>query len=244
MSSKLSHELLLLLSRLSAEEDEQRLKEAFRESVNSLQKDIVLGEFAEHVDGPALEVATPRTHFGAYPIPAAGEGVEAELAALDAAASSLAALLESLSRRQLLRGRERALERDIEVATYELDARTETYRMLLDSVGDAVYLWSIAPDGHMTCREVNAAAQRMLGYSYEDLIGSAPFFLTADDAQACLADYLDRLRRERSLRFETVHAAADGSHVPVEVSAHLTESGGVPVVVSAVRDLRRSPGPG
>jgi PAS domain S-box-containing protein len=241
MSSELSHELLLLLSRLAAEEDEHRIKEAFREVVNSLQHDVTVGEFAELVDGPALEVATPRTHFGAFPISAAGEAFETERAALEAAAASLAALLEGLSSRQLLRRRERALERDIEVATYELNARTETYRMLLDSVEDAVYLWSVAPDGDMTCREANAAARRMLGYSYEQFIDSAPFFLVADDTQPCLADYLDRLRRERSLRFETIHAAADGTRIPVVVTARLAESGGEPVVVSAVRDLQRSP---
>ena len=241
MDGQLSYQLLQLLGHLAEEGDETRILSSFRETVNTCQNHVQLGEFVDRADVPGLEIATPRTRFGVYPFVEPGhlDPPSGWLAALRAAAAALAVRLESLAAQRRLSERERRLERDIHVATYELNARAETYRVLLDSISDAVYLWIVDDAGRLTCSEANAAAGRMLGYDNDELVGAEPTLLVKGGRHRSVGDYMARIRRDGRHVFSTVHTARNGSPVPVDVAAHLVDTPLGTAIVSAAR--RRHP---
>lgn len=218
---RLSHELLLLLARFADEDDEASVIRLFRETVNSVHGSELMGEFRDHPDSPNLPLATARSCFGGYPLRNEPDTLSPDvLTTLRAAAHAVAVILESHARRNELRTREHRLERDIEVATRELSAQTESYRLVLDNMQEAIYLWELGSDGALRCMEANAAASRMLGYGCDELVGLTPAELTGDPARSSVADCLPRLRRASRCSFATVHAASDGSRVPVQVEAY------------------------
>lgn len=232
-SDRLSHELLLLLSRLVNERDEHRVIAMFRETINGAHGAAVLGRFCECRDGPRIELSTPRTHFGGYPL--AAELTPEAFAAVTAAAETVAVVLEGLADRRADLERERRLERDIEAATYELSARADTYRILLDTLPEAVYLWELGQDARLRCLELNDAAGRMLGYSRDEVVGLTPQRLTATPGAPCVSDFVEVLRRESRCSFTTSHRGRDGHAVPVGVEATAMNTGGRTYVVTTVR---------
>jgi PAS domain S-box-containing protein len=234
-SDRLSHELLLLLSRLVNEHDEHRVIAMFRETVNRAHGAAVVGEFREYPDGPRIELATPRTHFGGYPLDA--ELTPEAFASVTAAAETVAVILEGLAERRADLERGRRLERDIEAATYELSARADTYRILLDTLPEAVYLWELGPDARLRCLELNDAAGRMLGYSRDEIVGLTPRQLTAAPGGHCVSDYVEVLRRESRCSFTSSHRRRDGRAVPVHVDATAMNTAGRTYVVTTVRPV-------
>ena len=230
---RLSHELLLLLARFADEDDEASVIRLFRETVNSIHGSELMGEFRDHPDGPNLPLATARSCFGGYPLRDEPHTLSpGMLTTLRAAAHAVAVILESHARRNEVRTREHRLERDIEVATRELSAQTESYRLVLDNMQEAIYLWELGSDGALRCTEANAAASRMLGYGRDELVGLSPAELTGDPARRSVADCLPRLRRELRCSFTTIHASRDGVALPVQVEAYALITDGAFYVVS------------
>ncbi|NBB90587.1 MAG: PAS domain-containing protein [Spirochaetes bacterium] len=237
MVQQLSHELLLLIARFAAEDSEAGALRLFRETVNAVHGSELIGEFRADPEVPNLLLATPRTRFGGYPFADEPHTVTPDvLAMLRAAADAVAVILESHAGMHEVRSRERRLEQDIEAATRELNARTESYRLVLDSMKEAVYLWELSSDGALRCMEANVAASRMLGYGREELVGLSPPELTGASERRSVADCLQRLRREARCSFTTTHASRDGTDVSVEVEAcALVTDTAFHVVTRAVR---------
>lgn len=236
---RLSHDLLLLLARFADEEDEASVIRLFRETVNSIHGSELMGEFQAHPDGSNLPLATARSCFGGYPLRDGPDTLSPDmLTTLRAAADAVAVILESHARQHEIRSREHRLERDIDVATRELSAQTESYRLVLDNMQEAIYLWELGSDGALRCMEANAAASRMLGYGREELVGLNPAELTGDPARRSVADCLPSLRREARCSFSTTHATRDGAGVPVQVEAYALITDAKFYVVS--RALRES----
>jgi PAS domain S-box-containing protein len=236
MGDRLSHELLLLLSRLVEERDEGRVIALFRETVNGAYGRPVVGPFRTDPDGPRIELATPRTRFGGYPLVSDAELTPEAFASVTAAAETVAIILEGLADRRADLERERRLERDIEAATYELSVRADTYRLLLDSLPNAVYLWELGADDRLRCRELNDAAGRMLGYEREEIIGRPPECLVNDSGEPTVSDYVGVLRAELRCAFATSHQTRDGVTIPVDVEAAAMDSEGRIYVVTTVRE--------
>lgn len=236
---QLSHELLLLLARFADEEDEASVIRLFRETVNSVHGSELMREFRAHPDGPNVPLATARSCFGGYPLRDEPHTPSLDmLATLRAAADAVAVILESNARQHEIRAREQRLERDIEVATRELSAQTASYRLVLDNMQEAIYLWEMGSDGALRCMEANAAASRMLGYGRDELVGLSPADLTGDSERRSVADCLPRLRRESRCSFATVHASSGGAGIPVQVEAYALITDAAFHVVS--RALRKS----
>ncbi len=233
IAGELSETLLVLLARLATEGEEARVIQRFRETVNSVYGRELMGEFRDHPGGPCVALATARTRFGGYPLREDEGTVPPEtLAILQAAAGSVALMLEALHVRRQAGEREYRLERDIEVATRELAAQAETYRGILDSLREAVYLWERGSDGTLRCIEANAAAARMLGYGREELVGLRPEDLTGDPERGSIADCMLDLRGKSRRVFSTIHVARDGSEVPVEVEVCALHTGGASFLLS------------
>ncbi len=114
----------------------------------------------------------------------------------------------------------------------------ERYQILFNSGSDIVFVYSINSDGvPAQFVEVNDIACRKLGYSREGLLQ-----LSLDDIEAMDKSYdtlavNEKLFNEQQALFETGYITADGSVIPVEVSAHLFTLNDQPIVLSTARDI-------
>lgn len=114
----------------------------------------------------------------------------------------------------------------------------ERYRILFDSVSDALFVHGIdkkGRSGHFV--EVNEAACKRLGYSREELLRMGPADVnTPVGFRAVTAMHASLLKEKHALR-EGSHLTKDGREIPVEVHTHLFELQGEPVVLAVVRDI-------
>jgi PAS domain S-box-containing protein len=114
----------------------------------------------------------------------------------------------------------------------ELREGEQRVRSIIDGVRDAILTTSV--DGEIL--DVNQAAVRTYGYARAEMIGAhasklrAPHeleALSADWERACVGGAI----------YETAHRSKFGRCFPVEISTHLANLHGVPVVVTTARDL-------
>jgi len=108
----------------------------------------------------------------------------------------------------------------------------EKYRNLINAANDAIL---VIDSQTRLILEANDKAGQMLGIPERDLVGmpeSTLYPLSADETPANLLASNAGRGRELELR------RADGSTVPVEVSASTTELGGRPAVLGIFRDIR------
>ena len=236
MNGRLSHDLLLLLSRLGGETEEQKILQRFQEGVNSLQQQVLLGEFSDSCEGPQLEVATARTRFGAFPLAPVGKSLGTEQRGdLATAAGLIASMMEGMVERRRFLEWERRYERDIEAAICEMRAERENLVELCNAARDALYLWETDAYGTLRCTQANVVAQRMLGYDEEELLDATPAVLVSSTGAPSVADYLEELKQSGRRFFQTTHYTRDGVAVPVEVAALLTRREHGETVVTSVK---------
>lgn len=84
---------------------------------------------------------------------------------------------------------------------------------------------------------VNERATRLYGMSRRQLVGLRTDELRWDSAREALAEDRARIASAGAAVYETVHRAADGRRIPVEVSARAVRIDGKPYVHQSIRDL-------
>ncbi len=116
----------------------------------------------------------------------------------------------------------------------------ERYRLLFNSINDAVFVHELASDG-MPGRfiEVNGIACELLGYSREELLRMGPYDLLAPQAVSKAQEMTVRLQAENHALWEGAYLSKAGLRIPVEVSNHLFDLEGKPAILSTVRDITR-----
>ena len=86
---------------------------------------------------------------------------------------------------------------------------------IVDSSDDAI----VGKDLNSIVTSWNAAAQRLFGYSSEEMVGQSVRMLIPDDRQHEEDDVLSRIRRGQKLdHYETVRRRKDGTLVPVSLT--------------------------
>ena len=107
---------------------------------------------------------------------------------------------------------------------------------IVESTVDAI--WSRTPDGTLT--SWNAAAERMYGYTAEEMVGGSVAVLVPADLESELDEINERLRRGDTLEeLETVRIRKDGSRVDVAITmSPIKNSAGETVAASVIsRDI-------
>ncbi len=84
--------------------------------------------------------------------------------------------------------------------------------------------------------EANAAAERVYGYTREELLRLTGRDLSADGEVRATADEIQSAGPEGML-YETLHRRKDGSTFPAEVSVRSATVGGMRTIVSVIRDI-------
>ncbi len=124
---------------------------------------------------------------------------------------------------------------ETEKALRESEAR---YRLLFNSGTDAVFVHQLTPEsmpGQFI--EVNDIACQRLGYTRKELLQLTPLDIDAPGKRERGPAIMEKLCTDNYVLFEAVHVARDGTHIPVEINAHLFELNGRPTVLSIARDI-------
>lgn len=118
--------------------------------------------------------------------------------------------------------------------------RQEKYRLLFNSINDAIFVHGIGDDNLPTNNiEVNDQATELLGYSREELLSMSLRDVVPEKSASTISRQAQRLLEERRLTFETENIRSDGGVIPVEVSAYHYTEGNKRLVISAVRDISK-----
>jgi PAS domain S-box-containing protein len=107
---------------------------------------------------------------------------------------------------------------------------------IVDSSGDAI----LSSDLNAMFLSANAAAERMFGYSAEELIGRPATMILPPEQSGEVARHLERLRRgEHVVGFECVRMRRDGTRFPASItlSPVRDRDGRITIISSVVRDI-------
>ena len=110
------------------------------------------------------------------------------------------------------------------------------YRMLFDQAHDSILILEIVP-GIPVIKDANVAAQRMHGYSREEIIGKPVSFLDTDATAGVLGERADKIYKAGEAAFEARHRRKDGSIFDIEVSLKRIEVGGKRLLLDISRDI-------
>lgn len=120
----------------------------------------------------------------------------------------------------------------------QLEANERRYRLIFNNAGDAMFVHFLEEHGAPGCFiEVNDYACQMLGYSREELLQLSPTELDAPHFAEGIPGVTEQLQRDAHVVFTTSHRRKGGGSIPVEVSSHLFEYQGRPMVLSIARSL-------
>lgn len=116
----------------------------------------------------------------------------------------------------------RAVREELEQSRLELEQRVRERAgelreaaMVVDQMQDAVIRSDVA--GKIV--SWNPGAERLFGYTAEEMIGNSSLLLTPNDAHASAVDIKQRVRNGESVyRFETIRVTKDGARLEVELS--------------------------
>jgi PAS domain S-box-containing protein len=123
------------------------------------------------------------------------------------------------------------------VAERRLVESEHLYRVLFSSAHDAIYLCDGGPANGFRLLEANEEASRRLLYTRAEFLERGMLDIHPPETWAACGDAVARLRADGGVIFETTERRRDGTVVPVEVSAHLFDLQGKPVVLAISRDL-------
>ena len=127
------------------------------------------------------------------------------------------------------------------LAAQEALAESEClWRMLFEGANDAIFLHEVPADGDSGAFiAANRAALSRLGFRAQDYAGLTPGEIGAignDEVQRMVTS---QLQQQGHVTFESALRCADGSTIPVEISASRFHVNGVAQVISIARDLTK-----
>ena len=114
----------------------------------------------------------------------------------------------------------------------------ERYKILFGNINDAVFVHEFTEqDIPGKFMEVNDMACERLGYSREELLTMSPKDIDAPESYALVPSMMKKLKLEKHIVWEGIHLTKGGKRIPVEISNHLFEMDGKPVILATVRDI-------
>ena len=114
----------------------------------------------------------------------------------------------------------------------------ERYKILFGNINDAVFVHEFSDKGWPgKFLEVNDIACERLGYTREELLTMCPTDLDAPECLGLIPAMMEKLKQEKHVVWEGMHVSKSGKRIPVEISNHLFEMDGKPVILATVRDI-------
>jgi len=116
----------------------------------------------------------------------------------------------------------------------KLQESEERYRWIFENANDGIVLHDL--EGRMI--DVNRAMHERLGYSKSEIMALPLERLVTPEFAEKIRERVSALKAKGVDVFESSDLRKDGTAMPVEVSAHLIEMVGRPVILSMVRDIQ------
>ena len=114
----------------------------------------------------------------------------------------------------------------------------ERFRLLFNSMNDAVFVHGITEDGMPgMLLEVNEVACVRMGYSRDEMLHMTPLEFDAPETIPSIPRVMEIILREGFATWEGMHVTRAGKKMPVEISNHLFELDGKPTILATVRDI-------
>jgi len=113
-----------------------------------------------------------------------------------------------------------------------IQERLERYQIIVEKANDIILF--IDHEGNIL--EVNDAAVRMYGYTFEEFLSMTIFDLRRMEKAGYIMKQIEVAQKE-GIIFETIHYRKDGSCFPAEVSSQGNKLGDKRVILSIVRDI-------
>ncbi|MCF8302941.1 MAG: PAS domain S-box protein [Bacteroidales bacterium] len=118
-------------------------------------------------------------------------------------------------------------------AEEKLRESEQKFRDIFNNTGDAIVIQDM--QGYF--KEVNDIACKRSGYSREELLNKHHFDIESPEFTHRIEERLNIMKQKGEATFETVFRRKDGSKMPVEGIARLTEYEGETAILSVVRDI-------
>ena len=118
-------------------------------------------------------------------------------------------------------------------AEEQLREKEAQYRSIFEATTDALFI----NDMNGLCVEVNPAACKMHGYTYEEFIGKDPAFIGHPDYHHLIADFFQMIKAGEQFQARTVNVRKDGSSFPIEIHGTTFTYKGQPHTLAMVRDI-------
>jgi PAS domain S-box-containing protein len=114
----------------------------------------------------------------------------------------------------------------------------ERYRILFSNINDVVFVHEYTESGFPgRFFEVNDIACERLGYTREELLTMSPKDIDAPEGYALVPEVMKKLEKDKHVVWEGTHITKQGVRIPVEISNHLFDMEGRPVILATVRDI-------
>ncbi len=132
--------------------------------------------------------------------------------------------------------------RNAEVALQQANAAVaraeQHYRLLFNSVGDAIVLFRLDATGLPgSILEANDNASRLLGYTRDELKAMPLLAIVPPDEHPTDPDLVRHRLSQHGVLREANLLARDGRRIPVEIVTHLVAMDGQPTLISSLRDI-------
>jgi PAS domain S-box-containing protein len=112
------------------------------------------------------------------------------------------------------------------------------YRMLFESINDAVMISELTEEGKIgKFIQVNDAACKRLGYSREELMMMTPLNINSEKSKLTVNLKIRRIIEEKHSMIEAEHVTKDGRIFPVEISTNVIHFNNKTLFLSIARDL-------
>lgn len=119
-----------------------------------------------------------------------------------------------------------------------LNESEERFRILFDSMGDAIFVHHFSDDAEMSCfDEVNEVACAWLGYTKKLLLQLTPMNVFSFKTSGDISVHFRELEWCESVTFEHELTTNDGDFIPVEIRATNFLFGGQNAIISVARNI-------
>lgn len=126
-----------------------------------------------------------------------------------------------------------SLEEEVKERTGELRMSETKYKNLFEQSNDAVFIHTL--EGKIL--EVNSRVEELLGYTKEELLEISIPELHTENSVPDSHKAFERIKTERSVRFDSEMIRKDGTVVPVEISSRIFEADDEELIQGIVRDI-------
>ena len=127
---------------------------------------------------------------------------------------------------------------EVRKAEEKLIESEEQYRILFESINDAVMISELTEDGKIgKFIQVNDAACKRLGYSREELLMMTPLKINSEKSKLSVNPKIKSIIEEKHAIIEAEHVTKDGRIVPVEISTNVIHFNNKTLFLSIARDL-------